>query len=171
MSLHEFAKDLAHLEYVLPLLERGNPLYRYRTGGNASQHWRRSRPSCPTVPNAWPGCSSSSTSSSAQEQSWYGETAALLGNRPMPRIVAASSPSRASRYGAAEAGSTAEERSDVVSPPLKRNIPDERRERRSATLHANVRHRTDLDREWGHKSFCSIEFVRSALAASPGRCG
>ncbi|CAE6767638.1 hypothetical protein R69927_06960 [Paraburkholderia domus] len=26
MSLHEFAKDLAHLEYVLPLLERGNPL-------------------------------------------------------------------------------------------------------------------------------------------------
>ncbi|MGF6722926.1 hypothetical protein P3T43_002278 [Paraburkholderia sp. GAS41] len=26
MSLHEFAKDLAHLEYVLPLLDRGNPL-------------------------------------------------------------------------------------------------------------------------------------------------
>ena len=26
MSLHEFSKDLAHLEYVLPLLERGNPL-------------------------------------------------------------------------------------------------------------------------------------------------
>ncbi|MGF6240232.1 MULTISPECIES: hypothetical protein [Paraburkholderia] len=26
MSLHEFAKDLAHLEYVVPLLERGNPL-------------------------------------------------------------------------------------------------------------------------------------------------
>jgi hypothetical protein len=26
MSLHEFAKDLAHLEYVLPLLERGDPL-------------------------------------------------------------------------------------------------------------------------------------------------
>jgi hypothetical protein len=26
MSLHEFANDLAHLEYVLPLLERGNPL-------------------------------------------------------------------------------------------------------------------------------------------------
>ncbi len=26
MSLHDFAKDLAHLEYVLPLLERGNPL-------------------------------------------------------------------------------------------------------------------------------------------------
>jgi hypothetical protein len=26
MSLHEFARDLAHLEYVVPLLERGNPL-------------------------------------------------------------------------------------------------------------------------------------------------
>jgi hypothetical protein len=26
MSLHEFSKDLAHLEYVLPLLERCNPL-------------------------------------------------------------------------------------------------------------------------------------------------
>lgn len=26
MSLHDFAKDLAHLEYVLPLLELGNPL-------------------------------------------------------------------------------------------------------------------------------------------------
>jgi hypothetical protein len=26
MSLHEFAKDLAHLEYVLPLLKHGNPL-------------------------------------------------------------------------------------------------------------------------------------------------
>jgi hypothetical protein len=25
MSLHEFAKDLAHLEYVVPLLERGSP--------------------------------------------------------------------------------------------------------------------------------------------------
>ncbi|MFL9950435.1 hypothetical protein PQR68_31005 [Paraburkholderia agricolaris] len=24
--MHEFAKDLAHLEYVLPMLERGNPL-------------------------------------------------------------------------------------------------------------------------------------------------
>jgi hypothetical protein len=26
MSLHEFAKDLEHLEYVVPLLNRGNPL-------------------------------------------------------------------------------------------------------------------------------------------------
>ena len=26
MTLHEFAKDLTHLEYVVPLLERGNPL-------------------------------------------------------------------------------------------------------------------------------------------------
>jgi hypothetical protein len=26
MSLHDFANDLAHLEYVVPLLERGNPL-------------------------------------------------------------------------------------------------------------------------------------------------
>jgi hypothetical protein len=33
MSLHDFASDLAHLEYVLPRLRRGNPL--------SLTYWRR----------------------------------------------------------------------------------------------------------------------------------